>query len=43
MKFISLSSVLQALKERRWWAFCAAMGTDVPVAFGPNVRLLWGQ
>lgn len=40
MKFISLLSVLHALKERHYWAFCAAMTTDKPVRVGPNVRLL---
>jgi hypothetical protein len=40
MKFIALSAVLHALKERRFWTFCAAMATDQPVIFGPNVRLL---
>lgn len=40
MKFISLSSVFHALKERHFWAFCAAMATDKPVAAGPNLRLL---
>lgn len=42
MKFISLASVSQALKERRCWAFCAAMSTNWPVIFGPNLRLLPG-
>jgi hypothetical protein len=40
MKFISLSAVLHALKERRFWSFCAAMATDHPMSFGPNVRLI---
>lgn len=40
MKFIALSCVFHALKERRFWAFCAAMATDKPVAAGPNLRLL---
>ena len=40
MKFISLSAVLHALKERRFWSFCAAMATDQPMSFGPNVRLI---
>jgi len=40
MKFISLRSVFHALKERHYWAFCAAMATDKPVAAGPNLRLL---
>ena len=40
MKFISLRSVFHALKERRWWSFCAAMATDQPLAAGPNLRLL---
>lgn len=40
MKFISLGSVFHALKERRFWGFCAAMATDKPVAAGPNLRLL---
>lgn len=40
MKFISLRSVSHALKERRWWAFCAAMATDNPVPVGPNLRKL---
>ena len=30
MKFISLSAVLHALKERRFWSFCAARATDHP-------------
>jgi hypothetical protein len=40
MKFISLSAVRHALKEHRFWTFCAAMATDQPMSFGPNVRLL---
>ncbi len=40
MKFISLWSVFQALKERRCWAFCAAIATDQPMTCGPNLRLL---
>ena len=40
MKFISLWSVFHALKERRCWAFCAAIATDQPVPCGPNLRLL---
>ena len=40
MKFISLSSVAHALKERKWWSFCAAIATDAPVLVGPNLRLL---
>jgi hypothetical protein len=40
MKFISLRSVSHALKERKWWGFCAAMATDQPVAVGPNLRML---
>lgn len=40
MKFISLWSVFHALKERRCWAFCAALATDQPVLCGPNLRLL---
>ncbi len=40
MKFVSLMSVFHALKERPFWAFCAAMATDKPVAAGPNLRLL---
>jgi hypothetical protein len=39
-KFISLSAVFHALKERRYWAFCAAMATDRPLAAGPNLRRL---
>jgi hypothetical protein len=42
VKFISLRSVTQALQERRWWAFCAAMTTDQPVIVGPNLRILRG-
>lgn len=40
MKFISLRSVILALKERNYWGACAAMATDQPVAVGPNLRLL---
>jgi hypothetical protein len=40
VKFISLRSVFHALKEREFWAFCAAMATDEPVAVGPNLRRL---
>jgi hypothetical protein len=40
MKFISLRSLFQTLCERRFWAFCAAMATDTPVPFGPNLRPL---
>jgi hypothetical protein len=40
MKFISLRSVFHALKERRFWTFCAAMATDQPVGVSPNMRLL---
>lgn len=40
MKFISLRSLVHALKERRIWTFCAAMATDQPVSVGPNMRLL---
>jgi hypothetical protein len=40
MKFISFWSVFLALKERRCWAFCAAMATDEPLPCGPNLRLL---
>lgn len=40
MRFISLTAVFHALKERRFWSFCAAMATDKPVRVGPNVRLL---
>lgn len=40
MKFISLVAVSNALKERRWWGFCAAIATDAPVPIGPNLRLL---
>jgi hypothetical protein len=32
--------VSHALKERRFWAFCAALATDDPVPVGPNLRLL---
>jgi hypothetical protein len=42
MKFISLRSVLHALKERRCWAFCAAIATDQPLCVGPNLRILRG-
>jgi hypothetical protein len=42
MQFISLRSVIHALKERKCWAFCAALGTDHPVVVGPNMRLLIG-
>jgi hypothetical protein len=39
-KFISLRAVCHALKERRFWSFCAAMATDQPIVHGPNLRLL---
>lgn len=40
MRFISLRSVIHALKERRYWGFCAAVSTVRPVGVGPNLRLL---
>ena len=40
MKYISLHAVKHALKERRMWAFCAAMATRTPVVYGPNLRIL---
>lgn len=40
MRFISLRSVFHALKERKYWALCAAMATERPVSVGPNLRLL---
>lgn len=40
MRFISLRSVLHAIKERRNWSFCAAMTTVEPLVVGPNLRLL---
>jgi hypothetical protein len=40
MKFISLHAVFHALRERRFWSFCAAMATDEPLVTGPNLRLL---
>jgi hypothetical protein len=40
MRFISLGSLLHALKERKCWSFCAAMATTQPVVIGPNLRLL---
>lgn len=40
MKFLSLRSVAQVLKERKLWSFCAAMATDAPISIGPNLRLL---
>jgi len=40
MRFISLRSVMHALKERSCWSFCAAMATFQPVTVGPNLRLL---
>jgi len=40
MRFISLRSVLHALKERKCWAFCAAITTLEPVEVGPNLRVL---
>jgi hypothetical protein len=40
MRFISLRSVQHALKERRYWSFCAALTTLEPVVIGPNMRLL---
>jgi len=42
MQFVSLRSITRALKERRWWAFCAAMATDRPLTEGPNLRILRG-
>ena len=38
VKFISLSALYHALKERRFWSFW--MGTDEPLADGPNLRRL---
>jgi hypothetical protein len=40
MRFISLRSVIHALKEREYWGFCAAVSTVRPVSVGPNLRLL---
>lgn len=40
MRFISLSSVFHALKERKCWSFCAAMATERPILVSPNLRLL---
>lgn len=40
MKFISAQSLYHALKERKYWALCAAMSTDKPVPVGPNLRRL---
>jgi len=40
MKFISLDALCHALKERKWWAFCAAIATDRPMVVSPNLRLL---
>jgi hypothetical protein len=40
MKFISVSSVAQALKERKFWSFCAALTTDMPLCVGPHLRML---
>jgi hypothetical protein len=40
MKSISLRSVSHALREHKWWSFCAALATDTPVPVGPNLRLL---
>jgi hypothetical protein len=39
MKFISFQSVLNTLKERSYWSFCAAIATDEPVRVAPNLRL----
>jgi len=38
--FISLQSVFHALKERKYWSFCAALATMQPLSVGPNLRLL---
>ena len=40
MRFISLRSVIHALKERNYWGLCAAMSTVSPMSVGPNMRLL---
>jgi len=40
MRFISLPSLMHALRERKCWSFCAAMATFQPVPVGPNLRLL---
>lgn len=40
MLFISLRSVVHALRERKCWSFCAAMTTAQAVPVGPNLRLL---
>jgi hypothetical protein len=40
VKFISFGALYHALKERRFWSFCAAMATDEPLAEGPNLRRL---
>ncbi len=42
MKFISLRSLVHALKEQHCWAFCAAIATDQPLPVGPNLRILYG-
>jgi hypothetical protein len=40
MRFISLRSLVHALRERSYRTFCAAMATEQPVVVGPNLRLL---
>jgi hypothetical protein len=40
MRFIPLRSLFHALKERKCWAFCAAMATERPQDVGPNLRVL---
>ncbi len=41
-QYISLPSVVHALKEHRFWALCAAMSTARALPIGPNLRLLSG-
>ena len=38
--FISLRSVEHALKERGFWACCAALSTVTAMPVGPNLRVL---
>ncbi len=41
LNFISVYAVRQALKEHLLWALCAALSTERPVRFGPNLRVLY--
>ena len=40
VKFVSIYAVQLALRERSLWALCAALSTERPVLFGPNLRVL---